>query len=152
MGGIPFPEEPWSDLGRLFTLPEVKNESLFAPVFPTPDQPAHDANALTSATSAEPPRSESSAGEKQPQELVAHTQTEPFCDAYGLIMNAMLALLKEPRGEDWLAETMCVRLAQMRDWLDRGVREGKITKLKKPVRYVVHAQALLELANRSQSS
>jgi hypothetical protein len=152
MGGIPFPEEPWTDLGRLFTPPEGRNESLFTSASPIAPEPERDeASALAAATSAEPEASEPAAEQKQPEDSGAHSQAEPLCDAYGLVMDAMLALLKEPRAEDWLAERMCVRAAQMRDWLDRGVKEGKITKLKKPVRYIVHAQSLLELANRPQS-
>jgi hypothetical protein len=37
---------------------------------------------------------------------------------------------------------MRVRAAQMKDWLDRGVREGRILKLKKPVRYIAHTATL----------
>jgi hypothetical protein len=37
---------------------------------------------------------------------------------------------------------MRVRAPQIKDWLVRGVREGRITKLKKPVRYVAHSLAL----------
>ena len=130
MGGIPFPEEPWSDLRRLFTPPEVKNESLFAPASPA-------------ATPVEPQPSQSPGDEKRP---------EPLCDAYHLVRDAMLALLKEPRAEDWIADRMCVRPAQTRDWLDRGVKEGRITRLKKPVRYVALDQPLLEFAKQPQSS
>jgi hypothetical protein len=30
----------------------------------------------------------------------------------------------------------------MKDWLDRGVLEGRILKLKKPVRYAAHTPTL----------
>jgi len=44
--------------------------------------------------------------------------------------------------DEWVADKMCVRAPQMKDWLDRGVREGRILKLKKPVRYVAHTPTL----------
>jgi hypothetical protein len=37
---------------------------------------------------------------------------------------------------------MCVRALQMKDWLARSVREGRVTKLKKPVRYLGQSPAL----------
>jgi hypothetical protein len=54
----------------------------------------------------------------------------------------MLTLLKEPHADEWLADEMCVRAAQMKDWLERGVLEGRIRKLKRPVRYVTHPPTL----------
>ena len=58
------------------------------------------------------------------------------------MIDAVLTLLKEPQSDEWLADKVCVRTAQMKDWLDRGVREGSILKLKKPVRYVAHTPTL----------
>jgi hypothetical protein len=68
-------------------------------------------------------------------EYVSSNEAEPTRDAYTLVIDAVLALLKEPQSDEWVADKMCVRAAQMKDWLDRGVREGRILKLKKPVRY-----------------
>jgi predicted Rossmann fold nucleotide-binding protein DprA/Smf involved in DNA uptake len=115
MGGIPFPAEPWENLRLLFTPPEAKNGQLF------------------SAAAQQP----SPAVESRPS-----TQAEPTGDAYTLVIEAVLALLKEPQSDEWIADKMCVRAPQMKDWLDRGVREGRILKLKKPVRYVAHTPTL----------
>ena len=68
--------------------------------------------------------------------------TEPTRDAYTLVIDAVLALLTEPQVDEWLAEKMDVRKAQMKDWLDRGVREGRILKLKKPARYAAQTPNL----------
>ena len=57
-------------------------------------------------------------------------QQSECCDAYSLVIEQMLALLNEPRTDKWLADKMCVRAPQIKDWLARGVREGRITKLK----------------------
>ena len=126
MGGIPFPEEPWTDLRRLFTPPAVRNETLFASASSISVTPAHErAITATAATSAGREASELPAEQRQPEDFISLSQPEPECD--GMIsVDAMLALLKEPRAEDWLAEKMCVRAVQMRDWLDRGVREGTV--------------------------
>jgi hypothetical protein len=64
------------------------------------------------------------------------------CDAYSLVIEQILILLKKPRTNEWLADKMRVRAPQIKDWLARGVRERRITKRKKPVRYVAHSPAL----------
>ena len=56
-------------------------------------------------------------------------------DAYELVIGTMLTLMSVPRTDEWMAEQMRVRTAQMKDWLERAVDEGRVTKLKKPVRY-----------------
>lgn len=116
MGGIPFPDEPWENLQALFTAPEEKNRHLFA----------------ATASQVHPPVEQTS-----PDVLPAGER-----DAYPLVIDAMLALLKEPQVDEWLAEKMCVRAAQMKDWLERGVREGRIRKRKRPVRYVADSPTL----------
>ena len=151
MGGIPFPAEPWEDLRALFTPPEQKDGQLFSP---TAQQPAAMEDrtdvvvegvddttvaAETSAAAAVPPSSDRV---KPAEETQPPATGEQSCDAYFLIIEQMLALLKEPRTDEWLADKMCVRAPQIKDWLARGVREGRITKLKKPVRYVAHSPTL----------
>lgn len=102
LGAIPFPSEPWENLGDLFTAP-VK-ETIAAPV-----------------------------PEKVPL---------PPRDAYSLVIESILSLLQKPQTDDWLAAKMSVRAVQMKDWLERGVSEGRITRLKKPVRYVASLPTL----------
>jgi hypothetical protein len=80
--------------------------------------------------------------ETPPENLDRSTEAEPILDAYTLVIDAVLALLKEPQSDEWLSERLCVRAAQVKDWLDRGVREGRLLKLKKPVRYVTHTPTL----------
>jgi hypothetical protein len=58
------------------------------------------------------------------------------------VIDAVLALLKEPQSDEWVANKLCVRAAQVKDWLERAVREGRLSKLKKPVRYVAHTPTL----------
>jgi hypothetical protein len=67
-------------------------------------------------------------------EAGASAKAKPAFDGYTLGIEAMLTLLREPQIGEWLANKMGVRAAQMKDWLDRGVREGRILKLKQPVR------------------
>ena len=66
-------------------------------------------------------------------------EADPARDAYALVIDAVIALLERPQSDEWVADKVSVRAARMKDWLDRGVREGRILKLKKPVRYVAHA-------------
>jgi predicted Rossmann fold nucleotide-binding protein DprA/Smf involved in DNA uptake len=137
MGGIPFPAEPWENLRPLFTAPEEKNGQLFSATAPQASPAAER------STEALLPAEEQTAPGKAPLvESCRAAEEEPTRDAYTMVIDAVLALLKEPQADEWLAEKMCVRAAQMKDWLDRGVREGRLLKLKKPVRYLAHTPTL----------
>lgn len=151
MGGIPFPAEPWLNLRAQFTPPEQRNGQLFSPTAMQPpameertDVAVQDVNdtpvsAETSADATVPPFQDMA---KPAEETPLAAAEQRCCDAYSLVIEQILILLKEPRTNEWLADRMRVRAPQIKDWLARGVREGRITKLKKPVRYVAHPPAL----------
>ncbi len=152
MGGIPFPAEPWENFRDLFTAPEEDHRLISAM---TPQlAPLVESRAATLGSSSQEEVlaavEQTTHTEAQPaQEDVSpttepsrHGEGEPKCDAYPLVIDAILSLLKEPQADDWLAVKMCVRTAQTKDWLERGVRERRIQKLKKPVRYVAHTPTL----------
>lgn len=146
MGGIPFPSEPWENLRPLFTAPEEKNGQLFSA---TARQSSPAVEPSTEAVAAAPPDilptgQQAAPTETPPEESARSTEAEPMRDAYTLVIDAVLALLKEPQSDEWLADKVCVRAPQMKDWLDRGVREGRILKLRKPVRYIAHTPTLFE--------
>lgn len=144
MGGIPFPPEPWENLRPLFTAPEAKNGQLFSAAAKQ-SSPAVEPSAEVVAAApldAPPPEMHVAPTETSAEESVSSTEAEATRDAYALVIDAVLGLLEEPRSDEWVADKMCVRAAQMKDWLDRGVREGRILKLKKPVRYVAHTPTL----------
>ena len=150
MGGMPFPAEPWENLQALFTAPEEKNGQLFSP----PVQQSASVDGRTEGAvqvlSGTPAPVQASAEAKVPPSADMAEETSPpaaaaeqcGCDAYSLVIEPMLLLLKEPRTSEWLSDKLRVRAPQMNDWLSRGIQEGRITKLKKPVRYVVQAPAL----------
>lgn len=152
LGGIPFPAEPWENLRALFTAPEEKNRKLFSATAPRvpPHMEQSAGNSVSSSPEVLPAGEQTTHAEAQPaqedvspsKELCRSTEGEPACDAYPLVIDAMLALLKEPHADEWLADKMCARAAQMKDWLERGVLEGRIRKLKRPVRYVTHPPTL----------
>jgi len=133
MGAVPFPMEPWENLQPLFSGPEEKNGELFSATA----QQSSPAVEVTGVHVAVAFPNVLSGGER-----IAPTEAEPACNAYSLVIETLLALIKEPQSNEWLADKMCVRAAQMNDWLDRGVREGRILKLKRPVRYVAHTPSL----------
>lgn len=144
MGGIPFPSEPWENLRPLFSAPEEKNGQLFSAAA-RQSSPAMEPSAevVAAAPLDVPPAEKQIAPTETPaEESGPSTEAEPTRDAYTLVIDVVLALLKEPRSDDWLADQVCVRAVQMKDWLDRGVREGRLLKLKKPVRYVAHTPTL----------
>jgi hypothetical protein len=57
----------------------------------------------------------------------------------------MVNFLDQPQSEKWLAAKVNVPAAQRKDWLGRAVREGRVKKLKKPVRYVAASGVLFAL-------
>jgi predicted Rossmann fold nucleotide-binding protein DprA/Smf involved in DNA uptake len=144
MGGIPFPLEPWENLRPLFTTPEEKNGVLFSAAARQSSpavEPADDT--LATAAPVVLPAEEQVAQTDPPStESDRSAEVEPTHDAYALVIDAVLELLKEPRSDEWVADKACVRAAQAKDWLERGVREGRILKSKKPVRYVAHTPTL----------
>jgi predicted Rossmann fold nucleotide-binding protein DprA/Smf involved in DNA uptake len=144
MGGIPFPSEPWDNLRPLFTAPEAKNGQLFSATGQQSSPAVEPSAEAVTAAPLDALQAEKQVvpTETQLEESQPSTEAEPTCDAYTLVIDAVLALLKEPQSDEWVADKMGVRAPQMKDWLDRGVREGRILKLKKPVRYVAHAATL----------
>jgi predicted Rossmann fold nucleotide-binding protein DprA/Smf involved in DNA uptake len=143
-GGIPFPSEPWENLRTLFTPPEAKIGQLFFTTSQqTPPAVEPSADVVTADPLGAAPNEKHVAPTETPtEESVSSAEAEPTRDAYTLVIDAVLALLKEPQSDEWVADKMCVRAPQIKDWLDRGVREGRILKLKKPVRYVAHTASL----------
>ena len=150
MGGIPFPSQPWGKLQDMITAPEEKNRAPFSETARVTGSPAESI--------AETPGSrvlENSPQGQAPSEPVPSAQGEaiekqscqseeglPAHDAYSLVIDTIVALLEKPQADDLLAAKMCVRAVQVKDWLERGVREGRISRLRKPVRYVASVPTL----------
>ncbi len=144
MGGIPFPDEPWENLRSVFGATEEKNGQLFSSAVRRCSPAVEPSAEVVAAALPDVPPVETqiAPAETTAEESGRSAETERTVDAYTLVINTVLALLKEPQSDEWLANKVCVRTAQMKDWLDRGVREGRILKLKKPVRYLAHTPTL----------
>lgn len=152
MSGIPFPAEPWENLRALFTVPQEENGRLFSEegnertVVEKSTSGTQDSIALAATfgeTESEeqgpPPRQGAAGPPGRPAEPAAG---ESVREAYTLVISDILSVLREPQSEEWLADKMNVRTAQMKDWLDRAVRERRVKKLRKPVRYVAESHML----------
>jgi predicted Rossmann fold nucleotide-binding protein DprA/Smf involved in DNA uptake len=133
MGGLPFPEQPWEDIRALFG-PPLRDA---AELFPSGGVESAAGSPEVSEPVPAPPQSQAT----EPRSAVSRDSSAR--DAYTLVIGQVLKLLSEPQGDKWLAEKMGVRAAQMKDWLDKAVREGTVRKLKeKPVRYVATSPTL----------
>lgn len=151
IGALPFPAEPWQDLRTLFTVPQEKHARLFSEEGSeravraesdgdTGDSTVAAATSDASECGAEEPSLVGAAG---PLEQSAEpAAVESVREAYTLVINDLLNILQEPQSEDWLAGKMNVRTPQMKDWLERAVREGRVKKLRKPARYVADSHTL----------
>jgi predicted Rossmann fold nucleotide-binding protein DprA/Smf involved in DNA uptake len=153
MGGIPFPAEPWENLRTQFTAPESKNGQLFPPTAQQPPSMEGRTDMVVEAAIGNLVPVEQSAsaivlsysdGVEPTEGTTPPATAERCCDEYDLVIEQMSALLNEPQTGKWLADRMCVRAAQVKDWLARGVREGRITKLKNPVLYVANSHTLFK--------
>lgn len=151
MGGIPFPAEPWENLRALFTAPEPRNGQLFSPTDQQPPSMEERTDVVVEAANGNPVSAEQSTSAAVPsfsdsvepsEEIPPPTTAERSCDDYCIVIEQMLALLNEPQTHRWLADKMGVRAAQIKEWLARGVSEGRITKQTNPVRYVARSRIL----------
>jgi len=154
MGGVPFPTEPWENLRTLFTIPQEKNGRLFSEeakdssTAAMPSAGTRDSigfsemfGGIGSEEQERPSRSAVGALEDS-AELAAG---KPVGDGYSLVIENILKVLDEPQSVEWLAAKINVGTAQMKDWLGRAVREGRVKKLRKPVRYQTVSHMLFTL-------
>lgn len=151
MGGIPFPVAPWENLRALFTAPQEKDGRLFMEEARVPEAIADSADGNQDLTALaatfggngselpEPPPGGATGALEQSAGPAAG---EPVREAYTLVIDDLLSILQEAQSEEWLAARMNVRTAQMKDWLTRAVREGRVEKRTRPVRYVAASQTL----------
>jgi len=134
-GAKPFGYIPASSLrGLLRTVLEAVNSEVEA-IEIEPNQE------LDKTTSSKPKLEEKTQVSEHPV-----TQTIPKVfpmspkDIYEAVLPFILAHLHQPLDTKSIAERLEVRQAQMQDWLNRAVAEGKVKKTKKPVAYVVNQQ------------
>ena len=68
-----------------------------------------------------------------------HPGTTPATpeNVFEAVWPLLAAQLQEPRTAQALAALLEVRPAQLQDWLDRGVREGRLCKKARPLRYIM---------------
>ncbi len=135
-GGQEFPSESWSKLTRLFDN-SPQHSRLFAK--PTQTQTIDQGDEISIQSSFDE-------ADKQPEIFPAKSPTavaqRDECDAYSRVLEIILDLAAEPLDQDSFAKKLDVLPSQAKVWLRRAEQEGKIQKLKKPVRYVRTANAL----------
>jgi predicted Rossmann fold nucleotide-binding protein DprA/Smf involved in DNA uptake len=145
MGGLAFPPEPWRDLRALFTAPQEKNGRLFFQEGEDPTTTGASARLLDSANFGETPDAKA-----QPTHCATEifncssdrASARPVDEAYSRVVETIVNVLEEPQSETWLAAKINVSIPQMKVWLGRAVREGRVKKLNKPVRYVAASPML----------
>jgi len=125
MGAKALPPEPWENIRELLAPPAYAPGLFEFEPAPKASEPAAPKLEPPASAPAAPPAPASS-------EEPAPTPT----DAYGLVLPALLEMLREPLDERSVTDRLGVVPAQAKAWLKRAVGEGKVRKLKKPVRYV----------------
>lgn len=161
LGAKPFPEMPWNsslveilrdfeaqfspgeeqmalDFGDDSRRPEISPPSAAS----IPPQPP-----LTKGGSSIPPQplAEGSASDVEidltpspsPTEQPTATSSDPKDLIYKAVLPVILQHLDEPKEHKVLAQYLNVQINQMRDWLERAKKEGKVIKLSKPTRYQI---------------
>jgi predicted Rossmann fold nucleotide-binding protein DprA/Smf involved in DNA uptake len=148
MGGVPFPTEPWENLPALFTAPQEKNRRLFS-------EEAKDSTAATTRPEGilnSTDLAETKMAEQEPLRpgvagafdcSVEPAPVRTTDEAYSLVVETIVNFLDQPQSEKWLAAKVNVPTSQMKDWLGRAIREGRVTKIKKkPVLYLATSRTL----------
>jgi predicted Rossmann fold nucleotide-binding protein DprA/Smf involved in DNA uptake len=129
MGGRPFPPEPWEGIRKLIAQPAPAQGWLKFEPAPRVSEPG--------VLKFQPPVP--TAVDPQAQGLSEEPAPAPT-GAYSLVLPALLRMLSEPQDERSLADRLGILPGQARAWLKRALDEGKVRKLKKPVRYVAASQ------------
>jgi predicted Rossmann fold nucleotide-binding protein DprA/Smf involved in DNA uptake len=126
-GAQPFPEQPWDGLRSLF-VPVAREALLFGPV-PEPVQPAPapDTPAAFPVPRCDPP---------EPPKVAAEAPAANAQDALASVLPALLAALATPRTCTDVEASLGLAPAQAKVWLKRACNEGRVRKLRDPVRYV----------------
>ncbi len=133
MGAKAFPPEPWENIRELFAQPAYAQGLFEFESAPKASEPVALMPELPAPLPAAPPA------------LASCEEPAPAStDAYSLILPALLGILREPQDERSVADHLGVMPAQAKAWLKRAVGEGKVRKLKKPVRYIAvsHSDSL----------
>ena len=68
-------------------------------------------------------------------------------DVYEAVLPFILQNLETPKNDKFLAESLEIKLVQMRAWLKRAVEDGKIKKNKRPTTYEINKSKNLSLLN-----
>jgi len=129
MGGKPFPPEPWEGIRELIAQPAPAQGLLEFEPAPRVSEPGV-LKLQPPVPTVAVPQAQGSSEEPAPAPT----------DAYSLVLPALLRILGEPQNERSLADRLGVLPAQARVWLKRALDDGKVRKLKKPVRYVAASQ------------
>ncbi|MBW4667081.1 MAG: DNA-protecting protein DprA [Cyanomargarita calcarea GSE-NOS-MK-12-04C] len=122
------------------TSPSGNQELLLKGAKPFPSEPWDDSlqEVLESA------KSDQDTPLANPQVEIAESSKE----IYEAVLPIILNYLQQPMDAKSLAESLDVRQGQMQDWLDKAVKSGRVTKIKKPLAYVVNQEAIqLSLLN-----
>ncbi len=68
-----------------------------------------------------------------------------------MVRSLWIIKIEQPKDAKSLAECLDVRKGQMEDWLNRAVKEGKVSKTTKPVAYIANKKpALLSLLDKAE--
>ena len=70
--------------------------------------------------------------------LQEYVVTPQLKNIYEAALPLILAALEQPQAIDTLAQELNLQKSQLKDWLSRAVDEDKISKTKRPVRYVAN--------------
>jgi DNA processing protein len=144
-GGQEFPSNSWPNLSQLF-----ENSPRSALLFSKRGQSNIGASAGSSV--------------EQPSEIPASLESDFMSatsgvavdsngsDVYSHIREIILDVVTEPLDEDSVAEKLNVLPSQAKAWLKRAVEEGKVQKLKNPVRYVRTSNPLSLFANQPKAA
>lgn len=132
LGAVPFPPSTSDDHLQTILQNELKQQ---------PEQPAEDlfAYANKNGRSTDQLREASApfgAGGPKKSETPATPELTTSATIYDAVLPVIVAALDQPAPVDELANRLNVATGQLQDWLKQAMRDEKVKKLTRPVRYV----------------
>jgi len=155
LGARSFPEAPWADLAAHLDAASLPNPGGGSPVIQRPrkkpvrthtgqlslvPEPTREGSPESAVPEPSPAPTSGTAytADREAADMRASGHTAPHPPSiFDAVWPVLAAHLQEPRALQELAAMLQVRPAQLQEWLDRGLQEGRVCKKARPVRYAV---------------
>lgn len=136
--------------------PLLSDNTLFEPIPPKSrmadiglDSPNRTAPPVSEATEKSLPKPEDNSVKLDRDKTSKQQESNPANALFSVVVDLILQILKKPSNEADVAAELDVSKAQSKIWLERMVDDGRLKKLKKPVRYIIKQPELFQTPSQN---